>query len=413
MSMIEDYTTIINTVDVKWLKLKDIDKNEWLKEAYIIKHDLKLVNLTPQQINNLNDDDFKSKLDILKIDDQLYWSKLIDSSYIPHNAVKIDYDKKIKNFIYIGRILQNNNGQHYFFGTVSNYCEYIPAVAIKLSTSIDSTIDVNDKEQKAQLNYSATNYEILCAKYQPSKLQYSCIKSILRIDMINSVHLQMYYNPRLPLSLRKYIWPEKLMMNDCLKKLKKICSKNLKYEISIGQSGVMKLSRLNKSNVIESSFIYEKDIDCLLLCKNGVFLLFDYKQFNRRPISLHEFTCPIKIYNSIYLKLTNDGKLKLIKRSDDLTIKICLINLEDYLETKTDDIVYSKVSFPKKTIEQTKLYVPHAFEIATINENDRDKFKIIGLVIQGFRVFQLPILILKLIMFIIKKVFNTIFSNCN
>ena len=220
MSTHKDY----NTTGIQWLKLKDIDKSEWIKEnynQYIIKHDLKLVNLTPKQINTLNDNDFKSKLDILKIDDQLYWSKLINSSYIPLNAVKIDYDTKIKNFIYIGRILQNNNGLHYFFGTVSNYCEYIPAVAIKLSTSIES-FDVNENEQKAQLNYSATNYEILCVKYQPPNLQNSCIKSILRLDMMNSVHLKMYYNPRLPSSLRKYIWPEMLMMNDSLKKLKKI-----------------------------------------------------------------------------------------------------------------------------------------------------------------------------------------------
>ena len=411
MSTHKDY----NTTGIQWLKLKDIDKSEWIKEnynQYIIKHDLKLVNLTPKQINTLNDNDFKSKLDILKIDDQLYWSKLINSSYIPLNAVKIDYDTKIKNFIYIGRILQNNNGLHYFFGTVSNYCEYIPAVAIKLSTSIES-FDVNENEQKAQLNYSATNYEILCVKYQPPNLQNSCIKSILRLDMMNSVHLKMYYNPRLPSSLRKYIWPEMLMMNDSLKKLKKICSNNLKYEISIGQSGILKLNRFNKYNEIESSFIYEKDIECLLLCKNGVFLLFDYKQLNRRPISLHEFTCPIKIFNSIYLKLTNVGKLKLIKRSKDLTIKICLINLEDYLIAKNEDIILKKAIFPKNTIEQNKLYAPLAFEMTTINENDRDKFKLIDLIIQGFRVFQLPILILKLIIFIIKKIFNTIFSNCN
>ena len=411
MSIIQDYALnnkmTISNRSVRWLKLKEIDTNEWLKEDFIIKCDSKIVNLTPKQINIINNKDFKSKLEILRIDEQFYWSKLIDSTYIPHNATRIGYDNTINNFVYIGRI-QQNNGQKYLIGTVSNYCEYIPAIAIKLSSSIDSLDDAKENEQIAHLNYSTTNYEILCIKYQPVKLQSLCIKNFLELEFKNPNNRKMHFEHRLPSGLHKYIWPAKLILDDSLQKLAKLCSPNLKYEISIGKTGIMKFDRFNDDNSIEATFIYEKDIECLLLCKNGVFLLFDYKQAYRRPILLHEFTCPNKIFYSIYLKLTNNGKLMLIKRGKDLTIKFCLINLDDYLANYENNKVSIELKH-KKMIETN-----HAFEIKTINESDRAKYQLIRMfLLEDFKIYHIPIIIFNLIVIIIKKVLNKIFCISN
>ena len=402
--------SIFQNYEIKWLKFKEIVNSE--EEEYLIKHEcnnsLKLLNLNLNQLKIVNNnDDFKSSLEFLKLDDKyLYWSKLIDASYIPQNAIKICYDKIIKNFIYIGRILQNGN---YIYGTVTNFCEYIPAIAIKLSNIY--TLDINDNEQKA-LNYSTTNYEVLCVKTQPLKLQNLCIKSILSVEIKNSINgSKMLCNQNMPSSLRRFIWPTIINMDDSLKKLTKLCSKNLKYEIAITQNGIMKFNKFNGNNEIQSSFIYEKDIDSLVLCKNGVLLQFDFKQAFRRPIILHEFTCPNKMFYSIYLKLTNTGKLKLIKRGKDLTFKICLINLEDYFIGRNNEVIGEKNKNSQKNCLNNcqVMYMPHAFEIETLDEYDRNKFKLIDMLFESFKIFHIPLFIFKFFILIFKSFFKKIF----
>lgn len=429
-----DLNVNVDSASITWL-----NKNEFIHYVdnkfdvkpnenggyYIVKSEfnshIKLFHVKLNELIN-HQQQHSQQLQVLNIDnDQYYWSKLNhdDINMLPKHALRVGYDNEIKNFIYIGRLNVDNFN---LIGIVSNMCEYVPANMIKFFNFNESYPNLNANIDN--LNNQTTNYELLCIKVSPSTLTQLCIKEILKSDKLNmSVRKEIN---KLPNKFNNLIWPKRLYFNECLKKLNKLCSKNFLFEININNNGILKFNRYVKSQEIrlDSTHIYEKNIETFMLCKHGVLITFDSKQPNRRPIVLHEFnsknTNSINIHQS-YLKLTNNGLLKLVTYDIKMCVKKkhTLLNLNEYFTNKTSNsamVPIQNVNNTRQVIESqnennnfTTLYMPHAIKITTLNEFERYKYKLIKfLIIDDCSIRSIPLKLYNFFALIFKKIKRTV-----
>lgn len=392
------------------------------------KSNSKHIKLISEHELNFTKDLADSKTQVLRLDKgSYYWHKICNSStaslfnsvqnpvvLLPRNSLRADYDPKYKNFIFIARINKPiDNEDNYLYGFVINICDYLPANVFKLCEDEDS----KDELISNSCNLVNQDYEILCLKSSPASLKQLCALKILtyeynyinkwnRNDNEKQMLSSVFYNHYgLPPAIYSLIWPSRLHMNECLQKFSVLKSPNGLYEMSINENGLLILRKYVKNELREGYFklcnyLYEKDVESLLLCKYGLMIIYNRKQENRRPTLVYQMKGKL-LQNCQYLQLTDVGNLVL--RSYLNHTNCVMLNLNEFIPT-TKHFIDNNAEI-KKTESSRRVFNVHNVNLSLLHLDKNDEEKYLFKIVIHLSQYNFKLLI-NTIVKVLQKIYN-------
>jgi len=372
-----------------------------------------------------------SKLQVLRLEkDSYYWHKVCNSAstpqsafssiqnpvvLLPKNSLRADYDPKYKNFIFIARINKPvDNEENYLYGFVINICDYLPANVFKLCEEEDSK---QDDVYNNSCNLVSQDYEILCMKSSPAALKQLCALKILHYEYtyVNKWHRNdnekqmmssVFYNHYgLPPAIYSLIWPSRLHLNECLQRFSVLKSPNGAYEMSINENGLLIMRRYVQSERREDYFklcnyIYEKDVESLLLCKYGLMIIYNRKQENRRPTLVYQMKGRF-LNDCQYVQLTDLGTLVL--RSYLGHKESLVLNLNEFIPTTKHFI--DNNSEIKKSESLRRVFNVHNVNLNLLHLDKNDEEKYLFKIVIRLSQFNFKLLINSIVK-VLQKMYN-------
>lgn len=367
-----------------------------------------------------------SKLQILRLDkDSYYWHKVCNSSnfnstqnpvvLLPKNSLRADYDPKYKNFIFIARINKPiDNEDNYLYGFVINICDYLPANVFKLCEDEDSKDDVVNNS----CNLVNQDYEILCLKSSPASLKQLCALKILQYEynylnkrqrhdnekqMLSSVFYKHY---GLPPAIYSLIWPSRLRFNECLQRFSVLKSPSGLYEMSINENGLLIMRKYVQSERRVGHFklcnyLYEKDVESLLLCKYGLMIIYNRKQENRRPTLVFQVKGQL-LSDYQYVQLSDQGTLVLRSWNPDGRESVVL-NLNEFIPTTKHFI--DNNSEIKRSEGSRRVFNVHNVNLNLLHLDKNDEEKYLFKIVIHLSQFNLKLLISNIVK-VLRKIYN-------